>query len=618
MVAKKRMGDLTILMVDMKDMDVEVRVWCVDQRALIISENRATTNQNSNLTPTNATPTLICTQASTIVPSPAIPEGRRLGDPPIGVPVPTHPHKANRRTPTLLCFTTHSSCCCALLCSTKMEWTRGKCIGKGAFGTVHLAVHRATGRAFAVKSVDAKGGAPAQAAMAMACLESEIRILKRLSSPYVVAYLGDDAAAASRNLHMELVPGASATEAAATGGLGERAARRVLRRVAAALHYLHDVAGVVHGDVKGRNVLLGADDGHGGGAKLADFGAARLVSEPAPRGPRGTPAWMAPEVARGGATTPASDVWSLGCTAVELLAGKRPWSEIGGALEVSELLFRVGFSGKRPELPACLSDSCRDFLDRCLRMDAGERWSCEQLLRHPFLSADAHDDDAGEPSPSPRAVLDWAAASDSDSHASSDCSEAGMEQEVMARAKGRIAELASDDRTRTSWARELDEGPSTWLSDTLAPLSGLEMSTNVLVPSAPSPSDEATTVADAGNGGAGGSAVSVAYAGGGGCVLCSVNGHFWCEGQHKCGSTTGVIRQSSWPPVAVASVLVSCILSCLIQSKILLLLQLSGSVVVFAFDTASGLVHASLVVLTLDLAANWETGCRNSSLGYSV
>jgi hypothetical protein len=48
-----------------------------------------------------------------------------------------------------------------------------------------------------------------------------------------------------------------------------------------------------------------------------------------------------------------------------------------------------------------------DFLDRCLRVDAGERWSCEQLLRHPFLAADTHDDDACEPSPSlsPRACL---------------------------------------------------------------------------------------------------------------------------------------------------------------------------------------------------------------------
>uniref|UniRef100_J3LMT0 Protein kinase domain-containing protein n=1 Tax=Oryza brachyantha TaxID=4533 RepID=J3LMT0_ORYBR len=170
-----------------------------------------------------------------------------------------------------------------------MEWVRGKCVGKGAFGTVHVAVDRATGRAFAVKSVEAKS---APAAAAMACLESEIRILRRLSSPYVVEYLGDDGnGATTRNLHMELVLGGSAAEAAvATGGLGEGGARGILRRVAAALRYLHDVAGVVHGDVKGRNVLVGCD---GGGAKLADFGAARLISDTAvPRGPRGTPAWV--------------------------------------------------------------------------------------------------------------------------------------------------------------------------------------------------------------------------------------------------------------------------------------------------------------------------------------
>jgi serine/threonine protein kinase len=450
-----------------------------------------------------------------------------------------------------------------------MEWTRGKCIGKGAFGAVHLAVHRATGRAFAVKSVDAReGGAPAAA---MACLESEIRILRRLSSPYVVAYLGDDATPASRNLHMELLPGGTAADAAAaaTGGLGERAAMRVIRRVANALRYLHDVAGVVHGDVKGRNVLLGADGEDG--AKLADFGAARLASEPAPHGPRGTPAWMAPEVARGGTSTPASDVWSLGCTAVELLSGKRPWSEIGGALEVGELLLRVGFGGGRPELPARLSDPCRDFLDRCLRVDAAERWTCEQLLRHPFLSAD----DACEPSPSPspRAILDWAAA-DSDSDASSGCSEADdmeAEQEVMARAKGRIAELASD-RTRG-----LDECP-TWASDTWAPLPSLEMSTSV-----PSPSDGAT-VDDAGNGGAGGAAVSTGSSVAGG--FCAVNGRACCDRRrrnHKCWSG---FDRPSWPPLAVVFLLVSCNFSHLIQSKILF--ELAGSELFIFTLTASG------------------------------
>lgn len=149
-----------------------------------------------------------------------------------------------------------------------MEWVRGKCVGRGAFGAVHVAVDRATGRAFAVKSVEAKGGAPAAA---MACLESEIRILRRLSSPYVVEYLGDDGdAATTRNLHMELVPGraprrrpweglVSAGLVASCGGWRRAAvpARRGWRGARGR---------------QGRNVLVGCD-GDGRGAKLADFGA---------------------------------------------------------------------------------------------------------------------------------------------------------------------------------------------------------------------------------------------------------------------------------------------------------------------------------------------------------
>ncbi|KAF8721415.1 hypothetical protein HU200_023128 [Digitaria exilis] len=428
-----------------------------------------------------------------------------------------------------------------------MDWLRGKCIGRGAFGAVHLAVDRATGRAFAVKSVDAE----AAPAAALACLESEIRILKRLSSPYVVAYLGDgETTAGTRCLHMELVPGGCAAEAAARqiGGLGERAARGVLRSVAAALRYLHDDAGVVHGDVKGRNVLLG---GGCGGAKLADFGAARLVSEEAPCGPRGTPAWMAPEVARGGAATPASDVWSLGCTALELLTGKRPWSELAGG-EVGELLLLVGFGGKRPAIPACLSDACRDFLDKCLRRDAGQRWTCEQLLRHPFLSAD---DDASEPSPSPspRAVLDWLP-SDSDSEAADDDAELESEhEEVMARAKGRVAELACSNAPRASWDWEEPEwgtttGP-TCGTDTWAPPSRPEAPRTV--PS--STSEEGNT----GNGSTAGPAPSSASAGRDHDDVIAVGSAGGLRGRPGCHSRRcrfkcgfGVVG-FGWPPLAV-------------------------------------------------------------------
>uniref|UniRef100_A0A0D3EW17 Protein kinase domain-containing protein n=1 Tax=Oryza barthii TaxID=65489 RepID=A0A0D3EW17_9ORYZ len=68
--------------------------------------------------------------------------------------------------------------------------------------------------------------------------------------------------------------------------------------------------------------------------------------------------------------------------------------------EVGKLLFLIGFDGKTPKLPVCVSDSCRDFLNKCLHRDAGKRWSCDELVHHPFLSStDTHD--AGKPSPLP-------------------------------------------------------------------------------------------------------------------------------------------------------------------------------------------------------------------------
>jgi len=127
----------------------------------------------------------------------------------------------------------------------------------------------------------------------------------------------------------------------AQGGLGERGEHGVLLSVAAALQYLHKEAGIMHGDVKGRNVLLGGrcdaqDQGCGGAARLVSDDALRAARDARVDGFGGP---------RGGVGTPASDVWALGCTALELLTGNRPWSKLGGASEVGELLLLVEFGG---------------------------------------------------------------------------------------------------------------------------------------------------------------------------------------------------------------------------------------------------------------------------------
>jgi serine/threonine protein kinase len=279
-------------------------------------------------------------------------------------------------------------------------WVRGKCVGKGSFGTVTLGVNVSDGAVFAVKSVDRNSGLPGH----VEALENEIRILRSLSSPYVVGFLGDDVTyepptTSFRNLHLEYLAGGTAAKRCVPD-VDERIVRSYTWCVVSALKYVHS-RGIVHCDVKGRNILVGPSLNS---AKLADFGSAIESSREtrrAPIVPRGSPLWMAPEVIRRESQGPESDVWSLGCTVIEMVTGKPAWEDHG-----ADTLSRIGFSDELPVFPARLSELGRDFLEKCLMRDPKKRWSCDQLLQHPFLSAAAFPNSVVYSSP--RCVLDWA------------------------------------------------------------------------------------------------------------------------------------------------------------------------------------------------------------------
>ena len=268
------------------------------------------------------------------------------------------------------------------------KWVRRRCIGRGSFGEVSLAVDQSSGAIFAVKSVNLDGSK-----QALLSLENEIQILKTIKFPWIVSYLGDDTtvefpSGARRNLLIEYVGGGTAADRQRD----EIAARSYTRCLTRSLEYLHR-NGIVHGDVKGRNLLLCSSWGE---AKLADFGCSRRVESSAGREMwGGSPMWMAPEVVNGGASTPAADVWSLGCTVIEMITGKVPW-KVGEFEDASHVLLRIGLGDQVPEFPEELSSLGKDFLGKCLRRIPEERMTCEELLRHPFLCE-----------MSPRGVSDW-------------------------------------------------------------------------------------------------------------------------------------------------------------------------------------------------------------------
>jgi serine/threonine protein kinase len=128
-----------------------------------------------------------------------------------------------------------------------------------------------------------------------------------------------------------------------------RDAARLGSEVASALSAAHE-AGIVHRDVKPGNVLVAED----GSARITDFGISHAMGDASLTATgmvTGTPAYLAPEVARGEGSTPASDVFSLGATLYAATEGSPPF---GTASNAMALLHRVASGAITP--PAADSD----------------------------------------------------------------------------------------------------------------------------------------------------------------------------------------------------------------------------------------------------------------------
>ncbi|KAL9228656.1 hypothetical protein vseg_004211 [Gypsophila vaccaria] len=314
------------------------------------------------------------------------------------------------------------------------RWTHGKMIGKGSYGVVTLGVRVEDGQTLAVKSADKSCVSSVEA------LDNEINILSSLSSssPFIVDYYGVEETTSSKHMFLEYLPAGDVARGGTVADVD--LIRSYTWCLVTAVLGLHD-NGIVHCDVKGGNVLLAG----GGVAKLADFGSSKRAGGVGPVAPRGSPLWMAPEVVRGESQGYESDVWSIGCTVIEMFSGVPAWRDNG-----ARTLYRIGYSGEVPEYPARVPDLGRDFLDKCLAREPGRRWRCDQLLQHPFLLPAA----AAAPGAaaagkvilgvSPRSVFDSYLDNDVDFEDEVDEDEdEGEEESDEVLARGRIGNLAT-------------------------------------------------------------------------------------------------------------------------------------------------------------------------------
>jgi hypothetical protein len=192
-------------------------------------------------------------------------------------------------------------------------------------GVVDLAVGP-EGRPVALKRLALHGSA-AELAAARARVRREAEVLARLDHPAIVRLLdvlddGDDVVLVMAHLG----GGSLADRVRESGPLAPGEVRAIADALLPALAAAHR-AGVVHRDIKPANVLF--DDA--GRAHLSDFGVARLAGATAglthTGAVVGTPAYMAPEQARGDEAGPPADVFALGATLAFALTGASPWGD---------------------------------------------------------------------------------------------------------------------------------------------------------------------------------------------------------------------------------------------------------------------------------------------------
>jgi serine/threonine protein kinase len=198
-------------------------------------------------------------------------------------------------------------------------------LGSGAMGEVWRAYDERLDRTVAIKQLlPAAGLGPVRARQGNERAMREARITAKLQHPHAVAVHDVVEQDGHPCLVMEYVPAQNLSAVLAQRrALPAAEVARLGQQVAAALAAAH-AAGIVHRDVKPDNVLLPPD----GGAKITDFGISRAVGDGSMTGPGvvvGTPAYLAPEIAEGGAATYASDVFSLGSTLYEAVEGTAPF-----------------------------------------------------------------------------------------------------------------------------------------------------------------------------------------------------------------------------------------------------------------------------------------------------
>ncbi|KAF8054581.1 hypothetical protein N665_1324s0011 [Sinapis alba] len=250
-------------------------------------------------------------------------------------------------------------------------------IGKGAHARVYKGLDLKNGDFVAIKQVSLENVVKDDD---LNTIMQEIDFLKNLNHKNIVKYLGSWKTKTHLHIILEYVENGSLANNVKPNKFGpfpESLVAVYIAQVLEGLVYLHE-QGVIHRDIKGANILTTKE----GLVKLADFGVATKLNEDEfdTQSVAGSPYWMAPEVIELSGVCAASDIWSVGCTVIELLTCVPPYFE----MQANAALYHI-VQDDSPPIPDSLSPDITDFLQQCFKKDSRKRPDAKTLLSHPWI-----------------------------------------------------------------------------------------------------------------------------------------------------------------------------------------------------------------------------------------
>lgn len=204
-------------------------------------------------------------------------------------------------------------------------------------------------------------------------LDIELRLCRDLYHPNIISFLGHEFTERHLCIYLEFAEGGSiASMLEEFGPLPEPGLRRATAGILEGLDYLHHRrCPVVHRNIKGSNVLVVQRNPFQ--VKLTDFGSSRCDVQRSVQ-------WMAPEVLnQQNGVRPKADIWSFGCTVIEMLTAEKPWGKdaFNSVQEASET---IGNSRSMPPVPPDAPEMFQSLVRASTCRVEEERPSASDLL----------------------------------------------------------------------------------------------------------------------------------------------------------------------------------------------------------------------------------------------